>query len=171
MKKKSYMMIKFTKGFIFRWKVKTSSSKMIIKGDFVKYTCENIVQKDDGFYIEEPSEVTKKWDVGTFKYQILNDEGIEDSGDIEILPNFALMDEGESVKSHWEVVLDAVEATLAGKATNSQTNISVGDKSIGYMSVSELLELRSFAKEKISEEKGKFATGNGAKILHKWVMR
>ena len=26
-------------------------------------------------------------------------------------------------------------------------------------------------KEKISEEKGKFVTGNGAKILHKWVMR
>ena len=118
-------MIKFTKGFVFRWKVKTSSSKMIIKGDFVKYTCENIVEKDDGFYIEETSEVTKKWDVGTFKYQILNDEGIEDSGDIEILPNFALLDEDESVRGHWEVVLEAIENTLAGKATSAQTNISV----------------------------------------------
>ena len=164
-------MIKITRGFLFRWKVKTPSSKIIIKGDFVKYTCENIVQKDDGFYIEEPSEVTKKWDVGTFKYQILNDEGIEDSGDIEILPNFALMDEGESVRSHWEVVLEAIENTLAGKATQAQTNISVGDKTIGYMSVSELLELREFAKEKIAEEKGKFVSGKGAKILHKWVMR
>ena len=164
-------MIKFTKGFLFRYRVKTPSSKMIIKGDNLKYTCENIVQKDDGFYIEELSEVTKKWETGVFKYQILNDEGIEDEGDIQILQNFALMDEGESVRSHWEVVLDAVEATLAGKATNSQTNISVGDKSIGYMSVSELLELREFAKEKIAEENGKFVAGNGAKILHKWVMR
>ena len=164
-------MIKCTRGFVFRWKVKTNSSKMIIKGDFAKYTCENIVQKDDGFYIEVTSDVTKKWDAGVFKYQILNDVGIEDSGDIEILPNFALMEEDESVKSHWEVVLDAVEATLAGKATNSQTNISVGDKSIGYMSVSELLELREFAKEKIGEEKEKFVPGNGARILHKWVMR
>ena len=164
-------MIKFTKGFVFRWKVKTSSSKMIIKGDFVKYTCENIVQKDDGFYIEEPSEVTKKWDVGTFKYQILNDEGIEDSGDIEILPNFALMEEDESVKSHWEVILEAIEATLAGKATAAQSSISVGDKSISYMSVSELMSLREFAKEKIGEENGKFVSGKGAKILHKWVMR
>ena len=164
-------MIKFTKGFLFRYRVKTPTSKLIIKGDFVKYTCENIVQKDDGFYIEEPSEVTKKWDVGTFKYQILNDEGIEDSGDIEILPNFALMDENESVRSHWEVVLEAIENTLAGKATQAQTNISVGDKTIGYMSVSELLELREFAKEKIGEENGKFVSGKGAKILHKWVMR
>lgn len=164
-------MIKIVKGFLFTYRVKTPSSKIIIKGDFAKYTCENVVEKDNSFYIEEPADVTKKWDVGKFKYQILNDEGIEDSGDIEILPNFALMDEGESVRSHWEVVLDAVEATLAGKATNSQTNISVGDKSIGYMSVSELLELRSFAKEKIAEENGKFVTGNGAKILHKWVMR
>ena len=39
------------------------------------------------------------------------------------------------------------------------------------MSVSELLELREFAKEKIGEENGKFVPGNGARILHKWVMR
>ena len=164
-------MIKFTKGFVFRWKVKTHNSKLIIKGDFAKYTCENIVQKDDGFYIEETSEVTKNWQVGKFKYQILNDEGIEDEGEIQILQNFALMEEDESVKSHWEVVLEAIEATLAGKATQAQTNISVGDKTIGYMSVSELLELREFAKEKIGEENGKFVSGKGAKILHKWVMR
>ena len=164
-------MIKFTKGFVFRYRVKSSSSKLIIKGCNVKYTCENVVEKDNSFYIEEPADVTKKWDAGVFKYQILNDEGIEDEGEIQILQNFSLMDEDESVRSHWEVVLDAVEATLAGKATNSQTNISVGDKSIGYMSVSELLELREFAKEKIAEENGKFVAGNGAKILHKWVMR
>ena len=169
--KKSLKMIKFTKGFIFRYRVKTNSSKIIIKGDYTKYTCENVVSSDDGFYIEVPSEVTKNWDVGTFKYQILNDEGIEDSGDIEILPNFALMNEDESVRSHWEVVLEAIENTLAGKATQAQTNISVGDKSIGYMSVSELLELREFAKEKIAEERGRFVSGKGAKILHKWVMR
>ena len=164
-------MIKFTKGFVFRWKVKTSSSKMIIKGDNLKYTCENIVSSDDGYYLTESADVTKNWSVGKFKYQILNGEGVEDEGEIEILQNFSLMDEDESVKSHWEVVLDAVEATLAGKATAAQASISVGDKSISYMSVSELMSLREFAKEKISEEKGKFATGNGAKILHKWVMR
>ena len=164
-------MIKIVKGFLFRHRVKTPNSKIIIKGDFVKYTCENVVSSDDGFYIEEPSEVTKTWCVGNFKFQILNGEGVEDSGDIEILQNFSLMDEGESVRSHWEVVLEAIESTLAGKATQAQTNISVGDKSIGYMSVSELLELREFAKEKIAEEKGKFSSENGGKILHKWIMR
>ena len=163
--------MKIVKGFLFRYRVKTPSSKIIIKGDFVKYTCENIVQKDDGFYIEESADVTKNWSVGKFKYQILNDEGIEDENDIEILPNFALMDEDESVKSHWETILEAIEATLAGKATAAQASISVGDKSISYMSVSELMSLREFAKEKIAEEKGKFVAGNGAKILHKWVMR
>ena len=164
-------MIKITRGFLFRYRVKTPNSKLIIKGDNLKYTCENIVSSDDGYYLTEPADVTKNWSVGKFKYQILNDEGVEEEGEIEILQNFSLMDEDESVKSHWEVVLDAIEATLAGKATQAQTNISVGDKSIGYMSVSELLELREFAKEKIGEENGKFVSGNGAKILHKWVMR
>ena len=164
-------MIKITRGFLFRYRVKTPSSKMIIKGDNVKYICENVVEKDNSFYIEVPTDATKNLETGVFKYQILNDEGIEDSGDIEILPNFALMEEDESVRGHWEVVLEAIENTLAGKATSAQTNISVGDKSIGYMSVSELLELREFAKEKIAEEKGKFVSGRGAKILYKWTMR
>lgn len=164
-------MIKFTKGFIFRHRVKTPTSKLIIKGDFVKYTCENVVSSDDGFYITASADVTKTWDIGKFKYQILNDDGVEDSGDIEILQNFSLMDEGESVRSHWEVVLEAIEATLAGKATAAQSSISVGDKSISYMSVSELMSLREFAKEKIAEEKGNFVSGNGGKILHKWIMR
>lgn len=118
-------MIKFTKGFVFRWKVKTPSSKMIIKGDNVKYVFSNVVEKDNSFYIEEPADATKNLETGVFKYQILNDEGIEDENDIEILQNFSLMDEDESVRSHWEVVLDAIEATLAGKATSAQTNISV----------------------------------------------
>ena len=163
--------MKIVKGFLFRYRVKTHNSKLIIKGDNLKYTCENVVEKDNSFYIEEPADVTKNWSVGKFKFQILNDEGIEDEGEIQILQNFALMEEDESVKSNWETILEAIEATLGGKATAAQSSISVGDKSISYMSVSELLELRSFAKEKISEEKGKFVAGNGAKILHKWVMR
>ena len=117
--------MKFTKGFVFRYRVKTPLSKIIIKGDFAKYTCENVVSSDDGYYIEESADVTKTWSVGKFKYQILNNEGVEDSGDIEILPNFALMDEDESVRGHWEIVLEAIENTLAGKATSAQTNISV----------------------------------------------
>ena len=164
-------MIKITRGFLFRYRVKTHSSKLVIKGDNVKYMCENVISSDDGFYIEEPAEVTKNWSVGKFKYQILNNEGVEEEGEIQILQNFALMDEDESVKSHWEVILEAIEATLAGKATAAQSSISVGDKSISYMSVSELMSLREFAKEKIAEEQGKFISGNGAKILHKWVMR
>lgn len=164
-------MIKFTKGFVFRYRVKTSSSKMIIKGCNVKYTCENVVSSDDESYIEVTSDVTKTWNAGVFKYQILNDEGIEEEGEIQILQNFALMDEDESVKSYWETILEAIEATLAGKATAAQSSISVGDKSISYMSVSELMSLREFAKEKIAEENGKFVPGKGAKILHKWVMR
>ena len=164
-------MIKITRGFLLRYRVKTHNSKLIIKGDFAKYTCENVVEKDNSFYIEEPADVTKNWQVGKFKYQILNDEGVEEEGEIEILQNFALMEEDESVKSHWEVVLEAIEATLAGKATAAQSSISVGDKSISYMSVSELMSLREFAKEKIGEENGKFVSGKGAKILHKWVMR
>lgn len=163
--------MKITRGFNFLYKVKTSSSILIIKGDFSKYTCDNIIQENDGYYISVDKSITKEWIPGNYKYQVLNDDGIEEYGDLTILQNFALMDEGEAVRSHWETVLDAVEATLAGKATQAQTNISVGDKSIGYMSIGELLELRTFAKEKISEEKGQFISGNSGKILHKWVAR
>jgi len=38
------------------------------------------------------------------------------------------------VKSRNEIILDAIEAQLAGVATQGQQSISVGDKSISYLS-------------------------------------
>ncbi len=165
-------MIKATQGFRFKHKVKTPSSKIVVKGDEYKLVIDRIVTEDDNFFIEELASTTTTWIPGKYKYQIINDEEIEDEGEFEILQNFYLTDEVSSVKTQNEKLLDAIEAQLAGKATSAQSSMSVGDKSIAYCSIDELFKLREYFKKKVAEEKGSSVVeGNQMKIKHVWSMR
>lgn len=164
-------MIKQVQGFNFRYIVKTPESQLIIKGDDVKYILTEIDIQDGVYYIIADRDTTSEWIAGEYKYQILNSEGIEDEGDFYILRNFALADDEESVKSVNEKYLEAVEAQIAGKATKAQSSMSVGDKSISYCTIDELLTLRDYFKSKIAEENGKFKSGNSGRIIYKWSGR
>lgn len=114
----------------------------------------------------------KLGNLGLYKYQIINDEGIEDSGDFEVIVNFFLADESVQVKSVNELLLEAVEAQIAGKATSAQQSMSVGDKSISYCSIDELFNLRQYFKSKVAEEKGENNIGNDeGKIKYIWSLR
>lgn len=166
------MMIKAMQGFRFKRIVKTPQSKIIVKGDEYKLVLDNVETQDGSFYITERADATALWTAGKYKYQILNEEGLEEEGDFEILRNYYLADDVESVKTENEKLLDAIEAQLAGKATAAQQSMSVGDKSISYCSIDELLKLKEYFKRKVDEEKGSIIVdGNEIKIKHKWSMR
>jgi hypothetical protein len=92
-------MIKVVQGFNLRYAVQTPESKLIIKGDSVKYIVEDIEETDGHYYIKADRDTTKEWMAGDYKYQILNEDGIESEGEFYIMKNFALADEEESVKS------------------------------------------------------------------------
>jgi len=85
--------------------------------------------------------------------------------------NFALADEEETVKSVNERYLEAIEAQIAGRATRAQASMSVGDKSISYCSLDELLKLKDYFAAKVAKEQGKFQTGNSGKIKYKWSVK
>jgi hypothetical protein len=67
------------------------------------------------------------------------------------MKNFALANETESVKSAAEKYLEAIEAQIAGKATSAQQSMSVGDKSISYCSIDELLKLKDYFAAKVAK--------------------
>lgn len=166
------MNIKTTQGFIFKQPVKTDSSYMVIKGDETKIVLNSIEQINDKFYIVASAEETANWKPAIYKFQILNNDGIEDSGEIEIIINYALADEYSNVKSKNEILLEAIEAQIAGKATTAQSSMSVGDKSIAYCSINELFMLRDYFKKKVAEENGiQNVDGNEMKIKYKWSYR
>lgn len=164
-------MIKATQGFKFSYVVKTASSKLVIKGDNIKIILDNI-EEGGNYYIIATAEETAQWASGDYKYQIINDDGIEDSGEFIVLRNYMLADENESVKTHYEILLDAINAQIAGKATTAQQAMSVGDKSISYCSIDELFKLRDYFSKKVAEERGEYNTdGNEMKIKYKWGIR
>ena len=165
------LMIKVIRGYKLIQLVNTSSSKMIIKGDDFKAVINNI--EDGGkYYIIAPADETANWKSGTYKYQILNDEGMEDEGDITVIENFELTDTYETVKSKNELLLEAIEAQIAGRATSNQQSMTVGDKSIAYCTIDELFKLREYFKKKVSEEQGDTTIdGDEMKIKYKWGFR
>lgn len=166
-----FFMIKIVQGFKLRYKVLTGESQLIIKGDGIKYMVTDIETVDNTFWIIADRDMTKEWIAGDYKYQILNSEGIEEEGDFYIMRNFALTDADETVKSNNERYLEAIEAQLAGKATSAQSSMSVGDKSISYCTIAELLQLKDYYAAKVAEEQKKFVAGNQGKITYKWSLK
>lgn len=72
-------------------------------------------------------------------------------------------------RSAYQIALDNINELLAGKASNDVKNYTIGTRSIGKMSVSELLKLRAFYKKQVRAEQGLgegkviyYSFGNGA---------
>lgn len=143
---------KITQGFVFKRLVQTTTTKMILLNDTEKHVIDTVVQEGDSLYLIATAEETALWSVGKYSYQIQDTEGIIESGDAYVLVNFALDSATDSYKSRWQIVLEAVDATLAGRATSAQQSVTIGDKSIQSMSVEQLLKLRDFIKARLAEE-------------------
>jgi len=55
-------------------------------------------------------------------------------------------------RSPAQIILDALDAVIAGRATANQRSVTVGDKTISYMSMSELIQAREYYKEIVDDE-------------------
>ncbi len=75
-----------------------------------------------------------------------------ESGIIKILPNFATASTGYDDRSHAKKVLDALEATILGKASKDQLSYSIAGRSIERMAPSELLKWRDHYKAEFNAE-------------------
>lgn len=144
----------------------------MIKSDDVKIVLNNPQNIDGKLYLIASKETTSQWKSGSYKYQIINDEYIESSGQIEIMKNYLLTDEYETVKSHNELMLDAITAQIEGRATAAQQSMTVGDKSISYCTIEELFTLKSYFEKLVAEEQGESVVdGNELKIKYRWSLR
>ncbi len=163
--------MKQVQGFAFSYSVKSPDCVLYIIGNGTKIVVDTIEKVADLYFLKASADVTKDWAVGDYKYQLLDDKGIVEEGEFIVLRNFALSDDETEVKSRNELILEAIEAQLAGRATSAQSSMSVGDKSISYMTIDELLKLRDYFKEKVDKEKGKYSAGNAARIKYVWKVR
>lgn len=162
------MSIELTRGFQFRIQVANQRAILILKSDTEKISITDIQLIDGKYYLVAAAEVTKKFRPNTYKYQILDNVGILQQGTAVIRQNFTLADQNQSVKTQSEIILEAIEATLGGIATQAQSSIAVGDKNISYMSFDELLKAREFFKRRVAEQKKSYVAGNEGRIKYRW---
>ena len=87
-------------------------------------------------------------------------------GEIEVHPDFATTSNVDT-RSHARTVLDAIEAVMESRATETQLSISIAGESITLLSPEELIRWRSFYKAEVEMEDRaqKIADGLGARRI------
>jgi len=89
------------------------------------------------------------YNAGKYRYTITDTDGdIIEGGNFQLLPSLAAGDG----RTRNQIILDAIDAVLEGRASQNQLSVSVGDKSIRYLDHSELLNLRSHYQEMVDDE-------------------
>ena len=144
------MDISFLQGTTFHIKVNYADATLILFDGTNRYTLTNPVIIGNEYYLEALPEITKDWKPGVYKFQIIEDGKLFNDGRIKIKAN--LLYSSNEAFSYWENVLKAVDERLAGRSLDPALNVSVGDKSISYMTLDELIKLRNFALDRIAEE-------------------
>lgn len=143
---------------------KTLSSTFVMSDGLHKYTGDHLITTDQGLKIELPHTETSGFVPGIYTYQVINETGLEAQGKLKVKPNLLYADD---IASYWKKVVDAIDKKLAGKADEIADSVTVGDKSIRYMSIDELLKLRNFALQRLSEEDEEaFSPINERRILY-----
>lgn len=102
-----------------------------------------------------PSETTKDYKAGTYSWQCTakKDEELHivRNGSLIIKPNLSLLTVFDG-RSHVKKMLDALEATLLGKASLDQLSYSISGRSLMRLNPSELLKWRDIYKAEYTRE-------------------
>lgn len=87
-----------------------------------------------------------EFSVGAYRYQVRVTDGTKvhqlEHGLVDVSQSFADAGDGVDARAHAEIVLDAIQAVIEGKATGDQSSMAVGGKSISRYSWDELYQLR-----------------------------
>ena len=110
----------------------------------------------DDHLISAAKAVTALYDPGKYDYRAYFYSSTEQhhyrSGVFDIRANYALATSGGDFRSHAKKVLDAIEAVLEGRATQSDLSIKVGDRSISRLTPAQLVEWRNFYRQEYQNE-------------------
>ena len=120
-----------------------------------KYTV-NATASGADFLVSVTAATTAGWAAGDYSWQSRVTKGAEaytvDIGDITIKPSFeskATLDN----RSHAQKTLDAIEDTIAGRATSATAEYEIAGRKLKYISFAEMLKLRDFYKATVLQEK------------------
>lgn len=101
----------------------------------------------DAHTVNVAAATTAAWAAGEYHWQsyVTHTDGRRatvGAGVTTVRPNFAAQESGLDARSHCKKVLDAIEATILGKATKGQLSIEVSGIRLEQYKIPDLLKLR-----------------------------
>jgi len=140
---------------------------LLKKGNQIKITA---TADGDNYAINVAKSVTRDYPPGQYTWIAKVSRGDEeytvDSGAVEILPDFADAVSGYDTRSQVKRILDAIEATLEGRATIDQQSYSIAGRTLAKIPIPDLIALRDKYKMEYQMElkaerlKNNLATGS-----------
>jgi len=113
------------------------------------------VADGNNYKVEVAKTITKEYPPGVYSWVAKvskdSEEYTVDTGTMEILPDLVTATTGYDTRSQIKKTLDAIEATLEGRATKDQQSYSIAGRTLSKIPISELVMLRD--KYKIEYEK------------------
>jgi len=131
---------------------------------------------DNGDYyhlFDVAASTTASWSPSIYKFRAVADDGTDrfqvEEGSIEVAVNFETETSGYDTRSHVKKTLDALEATILGRASKDQSSYSIAGRSLSRMSPDELLrwhdKYSSLYKAELAQERIESGLASGYKIL------
>ena len=152
-------------GDLIKWKIKEDSNFLIADSYVLSYAFVKAGHKfditctdngDNHHLATITAADSDAIQAGTYKWQSYITKTTEryfvDEGTLIVNPNFAKLGGGYDGRSHWAVVLDAVEAVIQGRATKDQSSYTVAGRQLSRTSIPDLIMLYNKAKAAVVSE-------------------
>ena len=148
---------KFTQGVEEKIRVYTSGAILILKNPTTILTFNTVetvegeTEDDNEYWLTFTIDQDNFIEGGLAQYQLFEDNKLKEYGSCQIIPNL-LVNPEQDTRGKYKIIVDGIEAMLAGVATKGQRHIQVGDKTIEKYSASQLLSLLNYFQGKLAEE-------------------
>lgn len=130
----------------------------------------------DSYVVSVAPDETKDYAAGQYRWKAI----VEKTGDTPekhlvgtgwatILAN-PVTTEGADMRTHARKMLDAIEATLEGRATKEQTEITINGRSLKLLPPSELIAVRNYYRSEVKREEDEEKMLRGERVVSKNVL-
>lgn len=110
---------------------------------------------------------TSEYEAGEYIIQIFRGDDVIEQDSLIVKQNLKYAAPDYDPRSKAQIILDAIEAYLGGRASSQQKQVSVGDKKIIYSSFDQLQKWRDYYKKQVRKQKGKASTLRHEKLYYR----
>lgn len=110
---------------------------------------------------------TKDYQVGQYQVQFFKGDDVLEQTVLRVKQNLKYADDSYDPTSENKKILEAIKSYLAGRATNQQKQVSVGDKKIIYSSFDELIKWKNYYQIEVRKQQGKASNLRFQKLYHR----